>query len=120
MSSTQNLIIQKNLNLINYLIKILNSKVGSKIDLKVVQNTIVIYTTNDNLKFLLNFLKNHYLLQYKTLIGLTAVDYPTKPDRFEVNYFLLSYKLNSRLNIKITTDDINPIHSISEIYSSAN
>jgi len=107
-------------HLINYLIKILGGKLGSKIDLKVVQNNIIIHTNNDNLKFLLNFLKNHYLLQYKTLIAITAVDYPNKKDRFEVNYFLLSYKLNNRLTIKVTTDDINPINSITDIFSSAN
>ena len=64
-------------------------------------------------------MKNHYQLQFKTLISITAVDYPNKLDRFEVNYFLLSYKLNTRLIIKINTTDTNPIKSITSIYSSA-
>ena len=68
----------------------------------------------------MNFLKNNYFLQFKSLISITAVDYPDKKDRFEVNYFLLSYKLNTRIIVKISTNDVTPIKSISSIFSSAN
>ena len=43
--------------------------------------------------FFQEYQKNNQLLQFKTLISITAVDYPKNKDRFEVNYFLLSYKL---------------------------
>ena len=108
------------INLINYLISILNNKLFNKIKLKTSTNTIIIHTNAENLMSLLQVLKNHSLLQFKTLISITAVDYPQRERRFEVNYFLLSYLLNTRLIIKTNTDDVHPIPSISSIYSSAN
>ena len=107
-------------NIINYLIKVVPTCIKNTISFKLVDNTITLTTNNSNLILLLNFLKNNYFLQFKTLISITAVDYPERKDRFEVNYFLLSYKLNTRIIIKITTNDITPINSITSIYSSAN
>ena len=105
-------------NFINYLVKNLPTSI-LKIKLES-DNTIILYVHNDFLLLLMNFLKNHYALQFKTLISITAVDYPERKNRFEVNYFLLSYKLNRRIIIKVETDDITPINSISSIFSSAN
>jgi NADH:ubiquinone oxidoreductase subunit C len=105
--------------LINYLTKILIYNFAKKIELRQKDDIITIYCTNKNLDFLLIFLKNHYVLKYKTLVSITAVDYPKKVNRFEVNYFLLSYKLNTRLIIKVETNDTIPLPSITNIYSSA-
>jgi NADH:ubiquinone oxidoreductase subunit C len=105
--------------LIIYLLKILPYNLFKKIIYKLNNNVLIIYIEKNNLKFLLNFFKNHYLLQFKTLITITAVDYPEKKQRFEVNYFLLSYLLNLRINIKILVNDITPVESINSIYSSS-
>lgn len=107
-------------NLLNYLILLLPGTLKKNIIFKTFSNTIIINIDRKNLKFLLNFLKNHYLFQFKTLISITGVDYPNKNERFEVNYFLLSYKLNIRAIIKVTTDDITPIESVVNIYKGAN
>jgi NADH:ubiquinone oxidoreductase subunit C len=107
-------------NLLNFLINIIPICLEKEIKFKLIDNTIVILTNNLNLILLLNFLKNNYFLQFKTLIALTAIDYPSQKNRFEINYFLLSYKLNNRIIIKIKTNDITPINSITSIYNSAN
>lgn len=109
-----------NYNLLNYLIKVIPGCLQHNIEFKLNDNTITLTTNNSNLLLLLNFLKNNYFLQFKSLISITAVDYPEKKDRFEINYFLLSYKLNTRIIIKIATNDITPINSVSSIFSSAN
>ena len=75
-------------NLVNYLTKILTFNFAKKIILKKQEDTITIFCDKHNLIFLLNVLKNHYQLQFKTLISITAVDYLSKTDRFEINYFL--------------------------------
>jgi NADH:ubiquinone oxidoreductase subunit C len=118
-NSINNVKKENSYNLINYLINILSFNFAKKVILRKQEDNITIICTENNLIFFLNFLKNHYQLQFKTLISITAVDYPNKLDRFEVNYFLLSYKLNTRLIIKINTTDTNPIKSITSIYSSA-
>ncbi len=84
-----------------------------------IKNDIIIWTTNENLTILLNFLKNHRLLQFKSLISITAVDYPDKEDRFEVNYFLLSYKVNKRVVVKVTARTDTTLPSSTSIFESA-
>lgn len=106
-------------NLINYIINILSFNCVQKIILKKQENITVFFCDKNNLLFLLAVLKNHHQFQFKTLISITAVDYPTEKNRFELNYFLLSYKLNTRIIIKTSTNDITPITSITTLYSSA-
>ena len=66
------------------------------------------------------FLKNHTQTQYKVLIDVTAVDYPSREQRFEVVYNLLSLHHNSRLRIKTSVDEITPVDSLVSLYNSAN
>lgn len=66
------------------------------------------------------FLRDHTQTQYKLLIDITAVDYPSKEKRFEIVYNLLSIQYNSRIRIKLFVNDITPIESIVSIYNSAN
>ena len=118
------LVIKNNISLntnyfIYFLIKNIPKYLLNKIIYKIQEYTITIYTSNNNLINLLQFLKKSYFLQFKTLISITAVDYPENYNRFEINYFLLSYKLNQRIILKINTNDVNPIMSITDIYKSS-
>jgi len=112
--------IQNCYNLTNFLLKTIPKFLKSGININHREQTITILVGKTNLINLLKFLKNNSLLQFKTLISITAVDYPENKNRFEVNYFLLSYKLNTRLIIKVYTNDTTPIPSITSIYSGAN
>ncbi len=106
-------------DLIIYLLKILPYFLNLKIFFNLKQKVFNIYINKNNLTFLLNFLKRHNLLSFDTLIGITVVDYPENFYRFELNYFLLSYKLNLRIIIKVLANDYSIIPSISLIYNSA-
>jgi NADH dehydrogenase (ubiquinone) Fe-S protein 3 len=66
------------------------------------------------------FLKDHTQTQYKVLIDVTAVDFPSREKRFEVVYNLLSIHHNSRLRIKTSVDEITPVDSLVNLYNSAN
>ncbi len=105
--------------LIFFLIKNIPKYLTGKIIYKIQEHTISIWTNNNDLLYILQFLKKSYFLQFKTLISITAVDYPENNKRFEINYFLLSYKLNQRLILKIKTEDINPVISITSLYKSS-
>jgi NADH/F420H2 dehydrogenase subunit C len=87
--------------------------------LRVSKNEIVIYTKSEFVYVLLNFLKKHTSTQYKVLVDVCAVDYPSKDRRFEVVYNLLSILYNSRIRVKTSVDEITPICSVSELYPSA-
>lgn len=84
-----------------------------------IKNDQIIHTDPQNLTLLLSFLKNHKLLQFKTLISITGVDYPEYKNRFEVNYFLLSYKINERIIVKTTVGVDSVLPSAINIFPSA-
>lgn len=109
-----------NFNLLNYIIKVLpNFLISNQTIVKFSNNDFIISVNNKNLLSILYFFKNNYFLQFKTLISITAVDYPKEKNRFEINYFLLSYRLNTRIILKLKTDGITPVPSITSIYKGA-
>ena len=50
---------------------------------------------------------------------ITAVDYPTRANRFEVVYNLLSVRHNSRIRVKTYADEATPVPSITGLYDGA-
>ena len=57
---------------------------------------------------------------FEQLIDVCGVDYPDRPQRFEVVYTLLSVSLNHRLRVKVATDEDTPVPSAVGLYPSAN
>ncbi len=43
--------------------------------------------------------------QYQQLMEIAGVDYPDRPERFEVAYHLLSVTRNHRIRVKVSTDE---------------
>jgi NADH dehydrogenase (ubiquinone) Fe-S protein 3 len=67
----------------------------------------------------LTFLRDHTSCQYKCLMDVTAVDYPERDARFEIVYNLLSVKYNSRIRVKTSVTELQPIDSATEVYAAA-
>lgn len=65
------------------------------------------------------FLKNHTNCQFKVLSDLCAVDYVNRQERFDVIYNLLSVRFNSRIRVKVSITELQPIDSIVSIYKAA-
>jgi NADH-quinone oxidoreductase subunit C len=53
------------------------------------------------------------------LVDVCGVDYPDRPERFDVVYNLLSLKLNQRIRVKVTTDEDNAVPSVTAVFSAA-
>jgi len=89
---------------------------------KIVQfrDEIIIEVHVSDLKNTILFLKNNENCLFKMLIEMYAVDYPTKANRFELVYCLLSTKYNSRIKVKTFVDEITPVESIIDTYQNAN
>lgn len=68
----------------------------------------------------LTFLKDHTSAQYKTVMDLTAVDYPSRTNRFEVVYNLLSVRYNSRIRVKTYASETSAVPSIARIFEGTN
>tara|TARA_B110000263_G_scaffold213672_1_gene197772 strand:- start:38 stop:640 length:603 start_codon:yes stop_codon:yes gene_type:complete len=73
---------------------------------------------NDILKTI-QFLKEDRNLQYNQLIDLTAIDYPSRKNRFEVVYIFLSMTQNKRVIIKTSLKEDENIESITSIHKAA-
>lgn len=68
----------------------------------------------------LTFLRDHQNAQFRSLMELTAVDVPKRVYRFELIYCLLSLVYNSRITVKTYTDELTPVDSVTNLFSSAN
>lgn len=68
----------------------------------------------------ISFLKYHSAAEFTQVSDITAVDYPTKDQRFEVVYNLLSVRHNSRIRVKTYADETTPVPSICSLFDGAN
>jgi NADH-quinone oxidoreductase subunit C len=59
-------------------------------------------------------------LEYQQLMEIAGADYPERPERFEVNYQLLSLTRNRRIRVKVLTDETSPVPSATSIWPVAN
>ncbi|WP_447725410.1 NADH-quinone oxidoreductase subunit C [Sphingomonas koreensis] len=55
-------------------------------------------------------------LEYQALMEIAGVDYPARPERFDVCYMLLSYTRNHRLRVRVTTDEVQPVPTVTGIW----
>jgi NADH-quinone oxidoreductase subunit C len=68
----------------------------------------------------LRYLRDEPRCQFSCLIDICGVDYPGRPNRFDVVYHLLSLKLNHRIRVKTETDEASPVPSAVSVFPSAN
>lgn len=57
---------------------------------------------------------------FQQLLDVCGVDYPDREERFEVVYHLLSLTRNARVRVKVTTDEVQPVPTIVDVYPAAN
>jgi len=67
----------------------------------------------------LEFLRDHPDCQFQQLIDLCGVDRPENAQRFEVVYHLLSLTRNTRVRVKVTTDERQPVPSVVSVFPCA-
>ena len=55
-------------------------------------------------------------LAYQQLMEIAGVDYPDRPERFEVVYCLLSLTRNHRIRVHVSTDEVQPVPSVTGLW----
>ena len=68
----------------------------------------------DDLVDVLRSLRDEH--EYQQLMEIAGVDYPERPERFEVVYCLLSLTRNHRLHIHVSTDEQTPVPSVTSLW----
>jgi NADH-quinone oxidoreductase subunit C len=54
--------------------------------------------------------------EYQQLMEIAGVDYPDRPERFEVVYHLLSLTRNHRIRVRVLTDEEKPVPSVTGLW----
>jgi NADH-quinone oxidoreductase subunit C len=54
--------------------------------------------------------------EYQQLMEIAGVDYPQRPERFEVVYHLLSLTRNHRIRVRVSTDEDLPVPSVTSLW----
>lgn len=76
-------------------------------------------TLNGLVEFV-EFLKSDRNCRFSTLIDITAVDYPTRSQRFDVVYHFLSMYQNHRIRVRVAIREDEIVPSITGVHPSAN
>ena len=105
------------LNFGNYLISALPHYINT---IFIKFNELTVIVNSNYINQTLSFLKNDSNCLFRVLIDLTAVDYPENDKRFEVVYFLLSIKYNTRIRVKTHINEMTSLDTVSNIFFSAN
>ncbi len=79
---------------------------------------ISIKVARDSVADALRLLRDDH--DYQMLAEIAGVDYPERPERFEVCYHLLSLTKNHRIRIKVTTDEDTPVPTATVVWPNAN
>ncbi len=58
--------------------------------------------------------------EFKLLIDICGVDWPSRAKRFDVVYHLLSLTKNARVRVKLETDEDTAVPSVVEVFPAAN
>ena len=73
----------------------------------------------DQIVEVLTFLRDDTSCLFEVLIDICGVDWPARPNRFDVVYHLLSPRLNQRIRIKLQTDELTPVPSTVGVFSAS-
>ncbi len=65
----------------------------------------------------ITFLHDHE--GFISIVDIAGVDYPERDERFDVVYHLLSPKQNLRVRVKLTTDEDQPVLSLTGLFPGA-
>jgi NADH-quinone oxidoreductase subunit C len=81
---------------------------------------LTIQTRPDCIVRVLTHLRDDSQCLFKQLMDICGVDYPSRANRFDVVYHLLSMKQNQRICVKVQTDEETPVPSVNGVFSTAN
>ncbi|WP_026987503.1 NADH-quinone oxidoreductase subunit C [Fodinicurvata fenggangensis] len=84
-----------------------------------IRDELIVWAYRESLVKVMTALRDDPNAQFKQLVDVTAVDYPDRPERFEVVYNLLSLKHNLRIRVKVPASEDTPVPSVVDIFSSA-
>jgi NADH-quinone oxidoreductase subunit C len=77
---------------------------------------VQLYVRRDQVVDALRALRDTPGLEYQQLMEIAGVDWPERPERFEVVYCLLSLTRNHRVQVHVFTDENTPVPSVTGLW----
>jgi NADH-quinone oxidoreductase subunit C len=77
---------------------------------------VALYVAREQLVAAMTALRDTPGLEYQQLMEIAGVDYPDREERFECVYMLLSLTRNHRIQVRVTTDEVKPVPSVTGIW----
>ncbi|HET7576459.1 MAG TPA: NADH-quinone oxidoreductase subunit C [Sphingomicrobium sp.] len=77
---------------------------------------ITLTVKREEIANVLKILRDTPGLEYQQLMEIAGVDYPDRPERFEVVYHLLSLTKNRRIRVKVSTDEATPVPTVTQLW----
>jgi NADH-quinone oxidoreductase subunit C len=81
---------------------------------------LTLTATLANLESLAEFLRDDPSSRFSTLIDITAIDHPDRPQRFDLVYHFLSMYRNHRIRVKVAVREDEMVPSLIGLYPAAN
>ena len=78
---------------------------------------ILFTVKRDRIEDALRLLRDNH--EYQQMMEMAGADYPSRAERFEVVYMLLSLTKNHRIMVKLTTDEATPVPTITTLWPNA-
>ena len=91
----------------------------SVMDVRMARGELSILVPRTRIADVVTILRDDPALAFHQLMDICGVDYPERPERFEVVYNLLSLRHNCRLTVKLQTDETSLVPSVAGVYSTA-
>lgn len=78
---------------------------------------VALTVARDRIEDALRILRDEH--EYQQLMEVAGVDYPSRPERFEVVYMLLSVTKNHRLLVKVSAAESTPVPTVTTLWPNA-
>ncbi|MEL7344744.1 MAG: NADH-quinone oxidoreductase subunit C, partial [Pseudomonadota bacterium] len=87
---------------------------------EVKNDELTIHVTKSSFTGFCDYLRTERVARFNTLVDITAVDYPSRPNRFDVVYHFLSMYTNQRVRLKVALRDDEMMPTLTEVFPAAN
>lgn len=81
---------------------------------------LIVEVAREAIARVLTVLRDDVNCKFSQLMDVCGVDYPEREERFDVVYNLLSLVHNRRIRVKVTTDEVTPVPTVTGVFASAN
>ena len=95
-------------------------KLGEALDgYNVAYGELTLEAKPDAILTVMRTLRDDPRCQFISIIDVCGVDYPERAQRFDVVYHLLSPQQNLRIRVRVVTDEVTPVPSITGVFPGA-